>query len=110
MNTFIALFSAVIAIYSSTTALQVFSIGVIGAIFSMQRRITMTDIGSGNWLQGYVFLSVIISPLVGGIGALLVYAFISGDMFSGAQISFLPQFEKCPPNVCANDHALKIVF
>jgi len=86
------------------TALAIFAVGVIGGVVGLQRRLKqMSD--DDLTLLANSWLSVCLSPLTGGVLAVVTYILFASGMLQG---ELFPHFE--PDNSSNPDIGLRVLF
>jgi hypothetical protein len=87
---------------STVTALHCFLAGVIGGVISAQQRIIRADVSEEGWARAFSWslpaANVVLSPIFGGIGAIVLFAFLKAEFTKGIFAeNFLPRFSAvCP--------------
>ena len=97
----ISLFISVIS--EKNLFVVVFILGGLGGVVSTQRRIMLADASSERWLRDYSsgiysYLNIFVSPIIGGVGALLILVFLKSNILSqvlGKESILFPIFPVC---------------
>lgn len=76
--------AAAVAMLFVGTAVQVFCAGVLGGVLSAQQRLISSEIPEDRWIRGFHSLlprvTVWVSPIFGGVGALVLFAFLQSGL------------------------------